>query len=196
MSQQAPASSATKNNSVGNTQASAPTTSPIASSKAVDTLAWFDSLDPVSVEFMIGKWRGEGVPTHHPMDGLLENFNWYGKEFVSAEQVHPLVFQRSDDSLVKLNPQFMPLKYARNTVIVRQSWFKKLFELSTLVTKTKASKARLRLTEYRGKVSATMIYDDKPINDVFRKIDENTVLGVMDLKGMRQPFFFKLKRLA
>ena len=160
------------------------------------TLAYFDSLEPVSVEFMLGKWRGEGVPTHHPMDGLLENFNWYGKEFVSADEVHPLVFKRHDGTLVKLNPQWMPMKYARNSALSRQEWFRKLFDLGTRVMSTNTSKARLRMTEYRGKVSATMIYDDQPINDVFRKIDDNSVLGVMDLKGMKQPFFFKLTRLS
>ncbi len=39
-----------------------------------------------------------------------------------------------------------------------------------------------------------MIYDQLPINDVFRKLDDNTVMGIMDLKGMKDPFFFKLKR--
>jgi hypothetical protein len=47
---------------------------------------------------------------------------------------------------------------------------------------------------YRGKSSATMIYDQLPINDVFRKIDEDAVFGVMDLKGMKSPFFFILRR--
>ena len=37
-------------------------------------------------------------------------------------------------------------------------------------------------------------YDNLPINDVFRKVDDNTVLGIMDLKGMKQPFFFVLRR--
>jgi hypothetical protein len=50
------------------------------------------------------------------------------------------------------------------------------------------------MTNYRGKVSATLIYDDLPINDAFRLVDTNTVLGVMDLKGMEQPFFFVLNR--
>jgi len=59
---------------------------------------------------------------------------------------------------------------------------------------TRRSQARLRLTEYRGKSSATMIYDSLPINDVFRKVDENTVLGIMDMKGVAQPFFFILRR--
>ena len=40
----------------------------------------------------------------------------------------------------------------------------------------------------------TMVYDNLPINDVFRKVDEDTVLGVMDLKGMKKPFFFVLRR--
>ncbi len=60
--------------------------------------------------------------------------------------------------------------------------------------KTKDSKARLRMTEFRGTISATMIYDEKPIHDVFRKIDENTVLGWMDLKQQAQPYFFILQR--
>ncbi len=50
------------------------------------------------------------------------------------------------------------------------------------------------MTSYRGKSSATMIYDQLPINDVFRKIDQDAVFGVMDLKGMKSPFFFILRR--
>lgn len=36
--------------------------------------------------------------------------------------------------------------------------------------------------------------DGQPIHDVFRKLDNETVLGVMDLKDMPQPFFFVLRR--
>ena len=39
-----------------------------------------------------------------------------------------------------------------------------------------------------------MIYDDQPIVDVFRRIDDDTLLGVMDLRGMPEPFFFVLER--
>jgi hypothetical protein len=62
------------------------------------------------------------------------------------------------------------------------------------LSKTDASQARLRLMEYRGKVSATMIYDALPINDIFRKVDESTVFGLMDYKHSEQPFFFLLRR--
>ena len=63
-----------------------------------------------------------------------------------------------------------------------------------LMLKTEKSQARIRMMEYREKVSTTMIYDNLPINDIFRKIDDNTVLGLMDFKGMPEPFFFVLNR--
>jgi len=39
-----------------------------------------------------------------------------------------------------------------------------------------------------------MIHDQLPINDLFRKLDDNTVIGVMDNKHVKGPFFFKLRR--
>lgn len=39
-----------------------------------------------------------------------------------------------------------------------------------------------------------MIYDEKPINDVFVKLNDDQVLGVMDLKGQPLPYFFVLQR--
>lgn len=39
------------------------------------------------------------------------------------------------------------------------------------------------MVEYRGIVSATMIYDHLPINNHFHMIDEGSVLGLMDFKG-------------
>jgi len=39
-------------------------------------LSLFDSLEPVDLEFMIGRWQGSGLHTGHPMDGLLEASNW------------------------------------------------------------------------------------------------------------------------
>lgn len=82
----------------------------------------FDELDGVSIPFMMGRWIGSGFPTHYPMDGLLEATGWYGKEFLNADEVHPL------------------------------------------------------------------------LHDMFRKVDTNTVLGLMDYKGVDSPFFFILKR--
>ena len=39
-----------------------------------------------------------------------------------------------------------------------------------------------------------MIYDRKPIIDYFRKIDDDRVLGLMEMRGMERPFFFLLTR--
>lgn len=69
-----------------------------------------------------------------------------------------------------------------------------LMNLSKPVLQTKKSKARLRMIEYRGKVTATMAYDEKAIFDHFAKIDDHTVLGVMDPKNVSQPYFFLLER--
>jgi hypothetical protein len=39
-----------------------------------------------------------------------------------------------------------------------------------------------------------MCYDQLPIHDVFRKVDENTVLGAMDMRGTPDPLVFFLRR--
>ncbi len=54
--------------------------------------------------------------------------------------------------------------------------------------------AQLREVVYRGVSTATMVYDTQPIFDHFRKIDQDTVLGVMDRKGDQAPLFFFLQR--
>jgi hypothetical protein len=72
----------------------------------------------------------------------------------------------------------------------------KLFTALRGVIATTKPHARLRLTEYRGVVSATMCYDALPVNDVFRKVDDQTLLAVMDLRRMERPFLFILCREA
>jgi hypothetical protein len=44
-------------------------------------LALFDALPPIPVAEMFGSWRGAGLQTGHPLDGLLEIFGWHGKRF-------------------------------------------------------------------------------------------------------------------
>ncbi|WP_041294717.1 DUF4334 domain-containing protein [Isoptericola variabilis] len=41
---------------------------------------------------------------------------------------------------------------------------------------------------------ALAFFDALPIDDVFRRVDEHTVLGLMELRGMPAPFFFVLRR--
>lgn len=56
-------------------------------------------------------------------------------------------------------------------------------------------KASLRSVVYRGVLTATMIYDRQPIFDHFRKVSDETVLGVMDRKGDASPLYFYLQRV-
>lgn len=56
-------------------------------------------------------------------------------------------------------------------------------------------KATLRSVRHRDVVTATMVYDQHPVFDHFRKITDDLVLGVMDRKGDTMPLFFYLRRL-
>jgi hypothetical protein len=59
---------------------------------------------------------------------------------------------------------------------------------------TDKPKARLRTIEHRGVATAAMVYDALPIIDVFRRVDADILLGLMDLRGLARPFFFLLRR--
>jgi Domain of unknown function (DUF4334)/GXWXG protein len=158
-------------------------------------LAFFDSLPPVEIATMIGSWRGKGVETGHPMDGLLEGFGWHGKRFTAPDDVHPLVFDQAKGSVFSVNPAMIPVGVVlRHPDLFRHPLAGWLFRAFRFVLRTDQPKARLRMTEYRDVVSATMIYDSLPINDIFRKVDDDSVLGVMDLRFTPQPFFFVLRR--
>ena len=160
-------------------------------------LSFYDSLPPVRVEEVLGSWRGSSLPTGNPFDGLLERFGWYGKRFDDAETVYPLVFKRRDGSLYAVNPSFVPVGLlVRFPSQLHRPVVAKLFTALRGVIATTKPHARLRLTEYRGVVSATMCYDALPVNDVFRKVDDQTLLAVMDLRGMERPFLFALRREA
>lgn len=156
----------------------------------------FDSLAPIDVSFMIGNWKGEGFHTNHHMDGLLESYHWYGKRFESVENVHPLVFSTLGGGFAFVNPALMgpSLSMSERIPTPKSAFLGKMFQIVMPLFNTSKSRARLRMTTYRGKPTATMIYDQLPINDVFRKIDDNTVFGIMDFKGMTKPFFFILHR--
>jgi hypothetical protein len=158
-------------------------------------LAFYDSLERVGIDEMIGSWRGESLPTGHPFDGLLEILGWHGKRFDDPDGAHPLVFKASPGRRVLVNPAFVPvavlLRYPR---LLKAPLTARLFSVIRPLLVTRKPKARLRLTEYRGVVTATMCYDALPINDAFRKVDDETLVGAMDLRGLEAPFLFVLRR--
>lgn len=162
-----------------------------------DALALFDASPAVDTEFMIGTWHGAELPTGHPLDGLLEASGWWGKQFVDGETVHPLLFTtRGGDGLWAVNPllAFSGLGVVTRIPTLRRRNHSGTINAASPILRTRSPKARLRTTRYRGVDTATMIYDQLPINDVFRKLDDESVIGAMDLRGSKKPYFFVLTR--
>jgi len=58
--------------------------------------------------------------------------------------------------------------------------------------------ASLWLEDFRGEVTATMVYDGQPVHDHFKKIDDDAVMGIMNGKGVRDNgkyYYFYLERV-
>ncbi|WP_166906974.1 DUF4334 domain-containing protein [Mycobacterium sp. DL440] len=85
-----------------------------------------------------------------------------------------------------------------NGFMNRLNWFGKTFrsaaEAQPLVcldadgnkfsnTEAMNGEASLWLEEFRGEVTATMVYDGRPVHDHFKVVDDNTVMGIMNGKG-------------
>lgn len=158
-------------------------------------LAFFDGCPALGVEEMTGRWRGSGLPTGSPLDGLLEAYGWYGKEFVDAETVHPLLFTDRSGRPRPVDPALVPVAVLRDhTAVAHHPLARAGFGAVRPLLFTRRPKARLRAVDHRGVVTAAMVYDALPIIDVFRRVSADTVLGVMDLRGLATPFFFVLRR--
>ncbi|MFH1188579.1 MAG: DUF4334 domain-containing protein [bacterium] len=124
---------------------------------------FFAQLDPVSIDDIIGQWKGKYFPTGGKMEFFLKDFvilKWHGKQFISQNRVKSLVY-----SLLGLKFNIL---------------------LGT---------ASLRMVEYKKKLSVGMIYNYFPMIDYFRKIDDTTVMGIMEVKG-KVSIYFYLKRDA
>ena len=117
----------------------------------------FEQLEPVSIEFMIGTWRGGKFDGGADPDPI----KWYGKRFVSRTHAEPLLCRAEDGSIYSYE---------------------------------KLGIAQLREVAFNGKVSASLIYDQHPIMDYFRKVTNDIVIGLGDIKGKPTDFFFHLTR--
>ncbi|MGO2516515.1 MAG: DUF4334 domain-containing protein [Corynebacterium variabile] len=156
--------------------------------------ALFDSLPPVQVEDMLGNWHGAEVSTGNPLDGVLELSGWHGKRYYSAEDAHPLVMA-GRRGLFAVNPALVPMGLAMRTApVLRRLKLGRAVRALLPVARTGKPAARLRMVEYRGVVSGTMVYDALPVNDHIRRVDEDTLFGAMDFRARDEPFMFTLHR--
>ncbi|TFV86808.1 DUF4334 domain-containing protein [Blastococcus sp. CT_GayMR16] len=160
-----------------------------------EALAYFDSLPVVEPKEMLGRWRGSGLPTGSPLDGLLEAYGWYGKEFLDDESVHPLLFTDRSGRPRPVDPSPLPIGLLRDYAGFLQIWpLRVAFTRIRPLLYTGKPKARLREVTHRGVVTAALVYDALPIIDVFRRVSDDVRLGAMDMRGLPSPFLFVLRR--
>jgi hypothetical protein len=110
------------------------------------------TLQPATIDFMIGEWKGGEFQTGHKANGFMERLNWFGKTFHSATDAKPLVCLDADGNRFS-NAEAMK------------------------------GEASLWMEEFRGEVTATMVYDGAPVHDHFKVVDESAVVGIMNGKG-------------
>ncbi|MCS5699123.1 DUF4334 domain-containing protein [Cyanobium sp. FGCU-52] len=172
--------------------------SPTAAPPARDTraaLELFDRLPAVQPAEMLGSWRGESFASGHPLDGILETYHWHGKAFHSEDSVDPLLFRTRGGEVLPLRAVMPDPSWLERWPWLRRQAAGDGFQRWLLpLLNTRAPQARLRLLQHRGISTAAMIYDNLPIVDVFRRLDDQTLLGLMDARGIAQPFFFLLRR--
>lgn len=160
---------------------------------AAEAEAFFDALPPVRPEQLTGRYRGRELATGHPMDGLLVASGWYGKQFDDVDHVHPLLFRGRRDEIFAVEPRKVPLGIVPKVPAAVAARSHQAVGLLKPAIRTSKHRARLRAVEHRGVVTAAMVYDHLPIIDVFRRVDDVTLLGVMDLRGA-PPYYFVLER--
>ena len=162
---------------------------------AVELLAFFDARPAVAAEDLPGRWRGSELPSGSRFDGLLHAHGWYGKEFVDAETVHPLLFRGRGGRPTAIRPGPAPLGLLRtHPRLVAGPAARTAFAVVRPLLRTRRPAARVRMLEHRGVRTAVLIYDRLPVLDVFRRISAGAVLGLMDMRGVDEPYVFLLER--
>jgi hypothetical protein len=144
---------------------------------------------------MPGLWRGAELPTGSRLDGLLPLHGWWGKEVVDSETVHPLLFADRRGRPRPVAPWPAPLGLLRRAPGLARTGPARLgFAAVRPLLRARRPGARIRAVEHRGVVTAAVVYDALPVIDAFRRVDERTLLGLMDLRGLAEPFAFVLTR--
>jgi len=134
-----------------------------------DLDALWADLEPVTVAEVLGAWRGGDFSIGHVASTVLEKVRWHGKTFSSALDAQPLIC-RGDDG-----------------------------ELYSNLAAGGGGEASLWEVAFRGETTATMVYDRMPVFDHFKKVDDATLMGIMNGKlesafGVADLYYFWLER--
>ena len=134
-----------------------------------DLDALWSDLSPVGVDEVLGAWRGGDFRTGHVASTVLEKVRWHGKRFDGPLDAKPLICRDEDGALY-----------------------------SNLAAGGGAE-ASLWPIEFRGETTATMVYDALPVLDHFKRVDDDTLMGIMNGKlesafGVTDLYHFWLER--
>ena len=169
--------------------------SPLQETLQAEVTKWFRTLDPVRPEELIGLWKGDGHPSGHPLDGVLENLHWFGKRFHPDLRADALLFEGEPGRLVPVDPKFFPIRLANRFAAWGRSaraW--NLFQHIRPRVRAGTTTASLKVRMDDAVITAAMVYDRQPITDYFRRIDENEIAGMMVVEGDSRRYFFKLTK--
>ena len=158
-------------------------------------VAYFDRQQPVPVGALTGRWRGVELPTGHPFDGLLAAHRWYGKDFLDAERVHPLLFADRAGRPYPVDPTHAPLGLlVRRPRLFRSAPARAVSPVARRVLRTRRPAGRTRMVQHHDVATAALVYDRLPVIDVLRRVTDDVLVGLMDMRGVRQPYLFLLVR--
>lgn len=134
----------------------------------------FSQLEPVSVDSMIGLWR-------------VVAFGKTPRDRIAAQPEPGPLPQREGLGMRKLYGKRFVTRDDAEPVVCRA-------DDGSLVVSADFGTARLRELSFRGTASAGMVYDHQPWIDYFRKLDGDTVVALIDMKGQPMELGFFLLR--
>lgn len=163
----------------------------------VNAMERFRGLAPVEPHEMIGLWTGRGIPSGHPLDGVLENLGWFGKRITAELRADALLFHGKAKRLIAVDPAWIPLRLVlRFHELGRTRAARNLISYMLRRLRAKGPVASLKAMPFQGLTSAAMIYDKQPIIDHFRRMDDHRIMGAMTIQGDARIYFFELERVG
>ena len=95
-----------------------------------------------------------------------------------------------------LEPAAFPIRLAiRLAPLGRTSLARKLFSHVQKVARAHGTTAKLTLRMVDGLETTAMVYDKLPVIDVFGRVAENEVAGMMVVDGDDRRYFFRLRKV-
>jgi hypothetical protein len=94
-------------------------------------------------------------------------------------------------------PADAPRWYGKQIDSVEDAWPDVIVDENGEIRVTKAH-GSLALVAFRGEVTASLVYDSEPVMDHFKKVDDGTILGIMNRRIDRERgcfLYFWLERV-